>query len=217
MDRPISASCQIKNIYSFYDRYLGDHKCDGTFVEVGAFDGYEFSMTWGLAEMGWRGIYFEPNPIPYQKCIEVHKNNNVEVFNIAIGDKIGKTPLYLHTCSSTINKEAVDLSPWDFQYDRDNAIEVDVLTLTEALRRLKDPIKTIDLLIIDVEGAELQVLKGYDFINLPRMMIIETHEGHTNILKQFNADKIIEYVQQFPYQKIFTNTIDSIFVREDLL
>ena len=56
-----SPSCQIDNISELYEVFLTT-KLDGVFVEVGAFDGYTFSNTWGLAQRGWRGIYVEPIP-----------------------------------------------------------------------------------------------------------------------------------------------------------
>ena len=34
----------------------------GTFVEVGAFDGWSYSHTVCLAQLGWRGLYIEPVP-----------------------------------------------------------------------------------------------------------------------------------------------------------
>src|ERR671923_2099072 len=52
-------SCQIPNLGFLLDFFFGDVAV-GTFVEVGAFDGYTYSNTWGLAAAGWRGFYIEP-------------------------------------------------------------------------------------------------------------------------------------------------------------
>jgi hypothetical protein len=52
----LSATCQIQNLSWIYEMFFA-HKKDGTFVEVGAFDGDYASNTSCLADMGWRGHY----------------------------------------------------------------------------------------------------------------------------------------------------------------
>jgi len=216
MTYPMSSTCQFKNINEFYNKYFGEKK-DGVFVEVGAHDGYSFSLTWGLAEAGWKGIYFEPVKELYERCVKRHEKNSVKVLNLAIGNKIGKTKLYLGA-NPTINEETVERSPWDFKYDPTNFIEVDVSTLDVELDKQAEFFDSIDLLVIDVEGGELEVLEGFDIFGfLPKMIIIETCEGNVDKRKSFHTEAILSYFDGTPYTKIYSNGQDTVWVYNSLI
>ena len=43
-------------------RYFGEEKMNGFFVDVGAFDPIKYSNTYLFYKKGWRGINIEPNP-----------------------------------------------------------------------------------------------------------------------------------------------------------
>lgn len=126
----------------------------GYFVEVGARDGVKTSNSLLLEQKGWTGICVEadvgnfhrlvvnrPKCKNYQ-CIVYHTDDEqVEFF---IGESSG--------CGSI------------YQGDHQNG-SVTVLqtkTLTSILDESKAP-NNIDYISVDVEGAELDVLKGFDF------------------------------------------------------
>lgn len=52
----------------FILRYFGGSK--GRLLEVGAFDGIQFSNTRALLESGWSGVLIEPDPINFCRLIE---------------------------------------------------------------------------------------------------------------------------------------------------
>ena len=216
MDFELSPTCQIKNLKEIYERFFSEER-DRIFVEVGASDGYSHSNTWGLAKAGWRGLYFEPVPELANKCSFNHKDNDVIVKNIAIGNKVGVTKLYLGS-SPTINEETVDKNPWDFTYDKNNFIMVPVSTLNRELDNLLLYTTVIDLLVIDVEGAELEVLEGLDFLTyIPEMIIIESCEGNPEVKKTFHTQQILKYFENLPYTKIQSDGINSIFINTPYL
>ena len=70
----------------FYEEILGIN-ANGSFIEIGAFDGETNSKTAHLADIGWRGIYIEPIKEYRDKCANRHKDNNVNVLPFAISDK----------------------------------------------------------------------------------------------------------------------------------
>src|SRR3989337_2392344 len=77
---------QIKGVAEIYEGFFG-YKTDGIFVEVGANDGISFSNTYFLAAIGWKGMYIEPVPELYEKCVENHKSHqNILVLKEFVSD-----------------------------------------------------------------------------------------------------------------------------------
>jgi FkbM family methyltransferase len=180
----VADTCQIKNLNEIYLSIFG-YKEDGVFVEVGAHDGYSFSNTWGLAEAGWRGLYFEPVPELYEKCVAIHSHNpKVTVMNRAIGDKLDPHGI-LHVDKNNILSAGASLL---VEYPDD--IEVTIIPLSMALS-LKDIPYYFDLLVVDVEGAEKQVLDGMDFMRWrPTLMIIERYSESISGYSIIQDDKL---------------------------
>lgn len=209
-------SCQIRNLSELYEKYFGD-KFVATFVDVGAHDGYTFSNTYGLAEAGWSGICYEPIDSLYDKCRTLHmsKNHNVLTVHKCVGDKDGRVKLYTGT-NPTIDEETVERSPWGDPYDKNSYIISDIVTLNTSLKQFSIPTK-FEVLSIDVEGAELQVLAGFDIMYwLPRMVIVETHEFNLDSRKSFHASAINKYFEDKPYKKIQVDGLNTIWIHKDL-
>jgi len=54
-----------------YELMFGERR-DGSFVEVGAFDGETYGNTACLADLGWRGVYVEPVAKACERCRARH-------------------------------------------------------------------------------------------------------------------------------------------------
>ncbi len=145
--------------------YLQDIE-NGVFVEAGALDGVFMSNTLLLEELGWTGLLVEPSNKAAKEC---KKNRSAVVEECAL-------------VSSEYNKEHV---LGDFLFDGESGsgawssitrntygyrqgkvfhpmgIYVKAKTLASLLKKHK--IKKVDFLSLDVEGYEMEVLKGIDF------------------------------------------------------
>lgn len=204
-----SGSCQIATLASIYEQVFG-YKTKGTFVDVGAHDGYSFSNTWGLAEAGWGGLCFEPVPALYEKCKSLYWRKKVRVVQSCIGDVLGTARLFLGE-NPTIDIETMQKSPWGGHYEETSYIDCLVTTLDRALKLFSIP-KEFDVLNIDVEGAELKVLAGFTWQNwMPKLIIIEDHDGHAIEARRFHADAIRDWFAATPYKRIYTDTLNSIY------
>lgn len=207
----VAKYCQIANLFELYTKYFND-KTDGYFVEVGAYDGYLWSNTWGLAEAGWNGIYVEPIHNLAERCREMHKNNHVITIECAITDSDEKVKLWFNSGavhqSSTLDESIarVELTNgWGWKYEPDKYIVADGMKLDTLLQLCSVPFD-FDLLVIDVEGGEPHVLAGFNpKVWKPKMVIIES---------AFHFREIEEWFSNTNYTLIQNDGINAIYVLE---
>jgi FkbM family methyltransferase len=145
---------------------------EGFFVEVGANEPVERSQTWHLEQLGWTGVLIEPQP---DLAVELVKARRAMVFPVACSspEDAGST-MTLHVAGplSSLRREkmAAGSKP-------QAVIEVPVRTLNDILEEAHAPLP-IDMLSIDVEGHELEVMRGFNFKRWqPRLIMIEDHVG----------------------------------------
>jgi len=208
MDYEMVGNCQVENLNQIYLDYFG-YKTDGVFVEVGAYDGYNFSNTWGLARAGWKGFYIEPIQEYVQACMNNHKGHNVSVIQKAVGNFSGTVRMQIAGTLSTYDDFYIKSSVWGSQY-KNNTVEVDIDTLDNILltRVIHDE---IDVLVIDTEGSELKVLEGFDLEYWrPKMVIIEAHEKNPYKELTLLVPDIDNYFSS--YRKIYAGEVNSIYV-----
>jgi FkbM family methyltransferase len=148
--------------------FFGDIK--GYFVEVGANDPHARSQTWHLEQAGWTGILIEPQPdLARELCAE----RSAKVFAVACSspDNAGQTlPLHVAGPMSSLDRErmAPGATP-------EAVIEVPIRTLDSVLEEAGAP-ERFDFLSIDVEGHEIEVLRGFDIARWqPRLILLEDH------------------------------------------
>jgi|TARA_B110000196_G_C21109690_1_gene647104 FkbM family methyltransferase len=163
-------------------KYLGDSV--GYFVEVGANDPFSLSQTWHLAQVGWSGILVEPIP---ELCKELRsKRPEAYVVEAACGAPQSPTTA-LFTVASDSGKSSLATEFLDKRTIVESRITVDILTLDEILQQQNTT--TLDFVSIDVEGTQLEVLKGFTLQKWkPRLLVIEDHlldtRSHKKIIKQ---------------------------------
>lgn len=211
--------CQIPSLPQIYMDTFG-YMENGFFVEVGAFDGIQWSNTSGLVEAGWSGIYFEPQTREFARLMANYEDNEkIILSNKALSNWHGSTRLFLGGSISTIHREMRDnylktngafaqtgLAEGDYEI-------VSVSTLDTELDWIKAPIG-FEVLVIDVEGSEMDVLEGFSIDKYkPVMAIIETHE---QLDIDYISEKSIEinaHMQEHGYEKIYSDYINSIYIK----
>ena len=149
-------------------KYFGQ-KRDGVFIEVGANDPVHGSQTWLLEQNGWKGVLVEPQSAHYEKLRAQRKNS--QVFQVACSspDKEGEMDLLISvdTGGSTLQKQRDTHGTQFIGTER-----VKVTTLDKVLRQTG--IEKVDFLSIDVEGHEIEVMRGLNFEKFrPSLILIE--------------------------------------------
>ena len=160
---------------AFVRKYFGNAG-SGFFVEVGANEPTsEFSQTWHLEKMGWRGILVEPNRALYDECARSRPRS--KSYNVACSspEKVGFAELkipFMADGTTDTGKAALETGIDHAGYSRYRTERVRVITLDSILE--ENGVSRIDFLSIDVEGTELDVLKGLDLQRYrPRLILLE--------------------------------------------
>jgi FkbM family methyltransferase len=128
-----------------------------TVLDVGAHVGQYTLLASGLVGPAGRVIAFEPHPVlgrVLRRNVDRVGGQNVTVLPVALGRAPGPGTLVLHPPD---NFGGSSLRPDDSSAHHARAA-IEVTTLDDALDRLGRP--PVDLVKIDVEGAELDVIDG---------------------------------------------------------
>jgi len=139
----------------------------GILVDIGAFDA-DSTVFFARRLPKNKILGFEPNPYPYQNGIDRAKPySNIQLFNIGFSNTIGDVDLHVTknlVSSSLYNiKDFSEISP-------DKTIKVKVDTLDNFFSFHKE----ILLLKLDVQGAELNILKaGTETLKKTKLVLTE--------------------------------------------
>lgn len=152
---------------------LKDKINDGTYLEIGGCDGILCSNTKTLEDFfGFKGILIEPQKHFFDNLKKNRSNKNNELHNCAVSNSNDLEIEFIgyNGEGGIVNYLNTDLNNYNFpSYKVKNRKMKDIL--------IESKYNYIDFMIIDVEGAELEVLKSIDF-NFPIFCIII--EAHSN-------------------------------------
>jgi FkbM family methyltransferase len=192
------------------------NKKDGIYIDVGCHHPIINNNTQILSSIGWRGInidldfssidmfnYFRP------------KDHNIKV---ALSDKKGSSNLYFfhnrapkNTISKVRGKGAKLIKK----------IEVD--TLDNIIRNCSFKINKVDFISIDVEGNELNVLKGINFKKYqPKVIVLEfikprVKEFYQHSIKDIIKSDIYKFMKKKNYELINWVHDDLIFISKKVV
>lgn len=188
---------------------LFDGQLDGFFIEVGAFDGYSYAVTYALECLGWKGLLIEAIPERAEQCTARRKHSRVvhsalaskhggEVTFSITEDQFGGMLSYLDPNSSHAKNLAGA---------RQRKVTVPLTTMNELLR---DHQGEIDVAVIDVEGGEVPLLAGFDLHKYkPKVLLIEDNEKGAN-------PALANYMSMMPYTQVAWLEVNRVYVRADL-
>ena len=193
------------NFYSQFgeDKYLVDNyelPEVGVFVDVGA-GGTHNSNSLHFEEKGWTVLCIEPD----KRHEGLEKRRYVD--NSVVGSKEGEVEFVFH--------RHPELS--GLYHDKATAVKLPMHTLNTLLEKhgLTEQygIDHIDILSVDVEGNEIDVLKGLDFERFkPSFVIIE----HTN---QFKGNKQLDtrsMLENEGYEQVYITQSNLIMKRKEV-
>ena len=190
---------------------LLDGQLDGIYVEVGAFDGVHYSVSSVLDAMGWEGLLVEAIPDRAAECARNRPHAKVEHAALC-GEATPGTVEFTITadCYGGMLSYSGALGGQDQAPVSAERRRVSVPTTSmNALLERHFPGRRLDVAVIDVEGAEIGLLKGFDLERwAPRVMIIEDNSlGRSEALPTAMAAA--------PYVLAGWLTVNRIYVHKD--
>lgn len=133
------------------------HIDKGTYIDIGAQHPLNDSVSMAFYERGWRGLHVEPVQY-YADLLRTHRQDEI-VIQAALSSKKGRIPFFElpNTGLSTGNREI-------FQLHCESGVQgnecvVEAITLASLFSKLGRA--EIHWMKIDVEGMELEVLRGW--------------------------------------------------------
>lgn len=189
-------------LHSFIGRFL---KPDSLVVDLGANRG-EFSE-FIAHKYGCRVLAVEPVPEIFQL---IGDNKLIKKFNYCIAGKKEKRKLYMYsnTCANLYQRESAQ-----------RFVEVNCITLDKFFK--ENAIKHVDLLKIDIEGAEIELFESIKKEILDRIdqITVEFHDFLWPELKP-RVEAIKKKLTRWGYYCIpfsLTNNGDVLFVKKGLI
>jgi FkbM family methyltransferase len=198
-----------------FSRYFPDKNIAGVCVESGAFDGVtESSCKFFEETMGWESHNVEPMPSAFERLlVNRPKSKN---YNFAFSNRCGKSvfrqvshpDLGLNFGNSSLSHTATHLQDLVFRGCR--VLEIEVTTLTWRDWIEEEGISFVDLMVLDVEGHEIQVIEGMEGCSvLPDVVCVEI--GHLDF------SKIRQKLSALGYVYDVTSHVNAFFVKRDRL
>jgi FkbM family methyltransferase len=174
----------------------------GYFVEVGANDPERWSQTFHLERLGWTGVLIEPQP---DLAEQLRQRRTAKVYAVACSapENAGRSmTLYIAGGHSSFDPrlKVASVRPH-------GTVDVPLRTLDSVLMEAGAP-APIDFLAIDVEGHEIEVLRGFDFARWrPRLVFLEDHVDDLRLHR---------FMQASGYKWIRRTSINGWYVPHDL-
>ncbi len=189
------------------------NKSSNYYVEVGANDGIRDSNTALLEQDGWKGLLIEANPelIP---LISQYRPNSIVIHSAVVApDKIGSIdfhqvvggPTNLDGLSTTIGSDTLLSRIYSYGGEV-QVVKVPATTLDDILMKNNVP-HEFEFLSLDVEGAELEVLKGLSLNRFhPRIILIEDNS--------YGADlSVRNHLRQQGYIRVHRTGVNDWYVQ----
>lgn len=207
---PIEFAAQFAEDTIIWD--LLGRPLQGFFVEVGAFDGRTFSVSLAFEQMGWKGLLVEPIPERAAQCKANRPGSKVVHAAVGGPEAKGETSFTVtedhHGGMLSFRGQAT------LEHRRElNEMKVKERSVTVPFANLADLlegcIERVDAAIIDVEGSEVETLKGLNLEKYrPRVLVIE--DDPTNA-----KSAVSQFMPTTEYLQVATLACNRVYVHRD--
>jgi FkbM family methyltransferase len=170
-------------------------KKNGFFLDIGAHDGRTYSNSFIFEQLGWRGVCVEPLPAVFER---LRQNRRCDCYQAALADRSAPEAVFVHaegvdTLSALESEMAGGHENWIIREGgRPERIKVRAMTFPELMAHYP-LIRTVDFLSLDVEGAEMSILRTIDFeaydFGLITVECIGEKSGEGEELRAFMASR----------------------------
>jgi FkbM family methyltransferase len=161
-----------------------DQQFGGTFVEIGALDGLQFSNTYFFEKkLDWRGVLIEGHPVNQAKLLVnvARERSNSVAFPAAIcplhGNRAGTVRFTARDGAVGADADAANEKFLAFWHGQQKGLLSSDCVPMQAILEMTNVVD-IDLFSLDVEGSELNVLKTINFhVTNVHVLVVELDGG----------------------------------------
>lgn len=165
-DKKIFYSQSQEDLGLFLKLFHKPLRCGGTMLEMGALDGVLYSNSKFFEDaLGWRTILLEANPNNAKRMF-LNRPKAVKYHNAACPGR-GNYINYISESNDTMSSVGGDINSMSAYHKKrfgirtENTVRVPCITLKEVFEQHN--IRHLDIVSLDVEGAELVVLETMDW------------------------------------------------------
>jgi FkbM family methyltransferase len=198
--------------YIVYENFFKNKK-DGFFCDIGGNHPLEINNTLYFERLGWSGIAFEPL-LHMTNLWSEHRK--AKLFPVALSDSEGEVEFTVVKDSTgwedmlSFVKETRNI---EYKYETED-IKVQTKIFKEVMRY--ENINHIDYLSLDVEGHELNVLKGIDFNEVRiNVLTIENNSPEYGMYGDENIRKLMFKNNYILWGRLLG--LDDIYVHKEFL
>lgn len=184
---------------------------DGLCIEVGANDGEHGSTSLHFEQSGWKCILVEPNP---DLCKLIRSRRTASLHEYAASDREELVTLHVVEGAmradglSTISDDPIDHARIRGHGFRSRPVQVKTRKLDHILEDAGVD-QEIAFISIDVEGHEMQVLKGLSLDRWrPRILLLEDNS-------EFEDNSIASYLKKKGYVRFLRTGVNDWYARSD--
>ena len=174
--------------------YFSD-KPTGRFMDIGAFDVYQFSNVRALYEKGWGGILVEPAPKQFNSIYEHYKDDpKITTLNMAIGTSYEEIDFYVSE-DAVSTSDVAHMTKWanaGVSFEKIRVPQVNVVDF------MKEHCIGIDFLSIDTEATNMAIFRAIpDFVFEQIKMFCIEHDGL--------SDEVEDRTRDFGFYPLYFN------------
>src|SRR3954447_25988846 len=170
---------------------------NGYFLDVGSADGFVNSNTWALEQRGWKGICVDPFPSNMQ-------GRTCQMFREAVDAEGG------HRVSFAADGELGGITDYIDRYKgsvkKTKTVDLTTVALGDILQRAHAP-SYVNFMSLDIEGAELEALRGFPFDRYKLGSIAIEHN-----YEEPKRSQIEELLKSKGYTKVHTWLQDDFYL-----
>jgi FkbM family methyltransferase len=175
----------------------------GFYVDVGCYHPIHRNNTFLLHKKGWNGINIDIHSFSIE-LFKYLRPNDLN-YNFAVSEKKEIINMYFQKELSQLSTIDFDQAKKTFQGPIKEK-KIQSYSLDEVFKFSNLENKKIDLLDIDVEGADFKVLKGLSFeITNPELICVEIHD------KNLQESETYKFLINLNYELIWSGVFSHIF------
>ena len=162
---------------------------NGFFLDVGSGDGNSASETKALEQKGWTGICIDAFPRNMQ-------GRSCQIFKEVVSSEAGKRVKFV--AAGAIGGIIDTLGRWNGMPKEAPIVEFTTVTLGDILERAQAP-RFIHFVSMDIEGAELEAIKGFPFDKYQIGALMVEHN-----FEELKRTQIRELLKSHGYKRVHT-------------